>query len=282
MPMTAAIAPTFAARYPEAAIIFDNLHSMHDVVSDILANSSVPRDRKRTEILLAARRFRDDTSYVMPVAAWRTMSAEMGVENMGGLAVNIVGPLPTPSVTRGAVMQHDDSTGKMTGMTHGSMTGTVAGMDHSNMPGMAAASTAPATDHATMGHATSPMRDTTHGGAQEMGAMHNEHGMADLHMRMLHDPVIRARVMADSAMRRIFTAGMATMPAEQRVMMADMLRADSLAARRSDARRVPPKPTAPKRTKQTKATPQPAPAAKKYPQTSMDYSGGARHRLAVG
>ena len=37
MPMTAAIAPAFATRYQEAAIIFDNLHAMHDVVSDILA-----------------------------------------------------------------------------------------------------------------------------------------------------------------------------------------------------------------------------------------------------
>jgi len=41
MPMTAAVAPAFAARYPEAAIIFDNLHSMHDVVSDILANPTL-------------------------------------------------------------------------------------------------------------------------------------------------------------------------------------------------------------------------------------------------
>nr|MBA2632548.1 hypothetical protein [Chloroflexota bacterium] len=44
MPMTAAVAPTFAARYPEAAIIFDNLHMMHDVVSDILVSPEVPRD----------------------------------------------------------------------------------------------------------------------------------------------------------------------------------------------------------------------------------------------
>jgi hypothetical protein len=65
MPMTPAVAPVFAARYQEAAIIFDNLHSMHDVISDILANDSVPRHRKRAEIMLAAERFRDDTSYVM-------------------------------------------------------------------------------------------------------------------------------------------------------------------------------------------------------------------------
>ncbi|HUF65972.1 MAG TPA: hypothetical protein VMM17_08345, partial [Gemmatimonadaceae bacterium] len=65
MPMTPAVAPLFTARYPEAAIIFDNLHSMHDVVSDILANPAVPRSQKRAEILLAAERYRDDTSFVM-------------------------------------------------------------------------------------------------------------------------------------------------------------------------------------------------------------------------
>ena len=43
MPMTAAVAPEFAARYPEVAIIFDNLHSMHDVISDVLADTTIPR-----------------------------------------------------------------------------------------------------------------------------------------------------------------------------------------------------------------------------------------------
>jgi hypothetical protein len=133
MPMTAAISPEFAKRYPEAAIIFDNLHSMHDVVSDILANPSVPRDRKRVEIVLAAQRFRDDTSYVMSVPAWLTMAHEMGVENMGGPAVGFAAALPTPSVTRGAVMQHDRRTGKMTGMKAGTMTGGMEGMSHEMM-----------------------------------------------------------------------------------------------------------------------------------------------------
>ena len=39
MPMTAAVAPEFSRRYPEVAIIFDNLHSMHDVISDVLADT---------------------------------------------------------------------------------------------------------------------------------------------------------------------------------------------------------------------------------------------------
>jgi ketosteroid isomerase-like protein len=117
MPMTSVISPRFAARYPEIAIIFDNLHSMHDVISDILANPAVPRDRKRAEILLAANRYRDDTTEVMTVAAWRTMSAMMGIQNMGGLSTGIVGPLPTPTVARGAVMRHDAS-GKLAADEH--------------------------------------------------------------------------------------------------------------------------------------------------------------------
>jgi len=123
MPMTAAISPTFSARYPDAAIIFDNLHSMHDVISDILANPSVTRDRKRAAILRAARLFRDDTSYVMPVAAWLAMADHMGIENMGGPSVGFLPELPTPTVTYGAVMTHDDQTGAMTGFKHGAAVG---------------------------------------------------------------------------------------------------------------------------------------------------------------
>ena len=120
--MTVPVAPKFAARYPEAAIIFDNLHSMHDVVSDILTNPSVPRDRKRAEIMLAARRYRDDTTEVMSVPAWRVMSEHMGIENMGGPAVGFLSTLPTPTVTYGAVMQHDAETGAMTGFGSGGAT----------------------------------------------------------------------------------------------------------------------------------------------------------------
>jgi hypothetical protein len=108
MPMTAAIAPEFSRRYPEAAIIFDNLHSMHDVVSDILANPAVPRNRKRQEILLAARRYRDATSFVQSESEWREMAEMMGLENMGGSPVNFLPDLPTPTVERGAVMSEMD------------------------------------------------------------------------------------------------------------------------------------------------------------------------------
>jgi hypothetical protein len=85
MPMSPAIATRFSARYPEAAIIFDNLHSLHDVVSDILSNPAVRREQKRQAILAAAALYRDDTSHVTTTEAWRSMAVEMGVGNMGGL-----------------------------------------------------------------------------------------------------------------------------------------------------------------------------------------------------
>jgi hypothetical protein len=104
MPMTPAIAPTFTARYPEIAIIFDNLHSLHDVISDILASPKVPKHRKRAEILLAAGRYRDSTSNVMSRQEWLEMSEMMGSHNMGGPAVNFPPEFPTPTIERGATM----------------------------------------------------------------------------------------------------------------------------------------------------------------------------------
>jgi hypothetical protein len=102
MPMTAAVAPAFATRYPEVAIIFDNLHSLHDVISDILASPDVPRARKRDEILRAAARYRDATSFAMMQDEWLEMSHMMGVENMGGPAVGFLASLPQPTVERGS------------------------------------------------------------------------------------------------------------------------------------------------------------------------------------
>ena len=94
MPMTAAVAPEFSRRYPEIAIIFDNLHAMHDVISDVLADSAVPRSRKRAEILRAVARYRDDTSSVTTVAEWRDMAEEMGVDQMGGRAATVGNATP--------------------------------------------------------------------------------------------------------------------------------------------------------------------------------------------
>jgi hypothetical protein len=104
MPMTPAIAPAFTARYPEIATIFDNLHGMHDVVSDILASPKVPRDRKRAAILEAAARYRDATSSVWSRREWTEMADMMGSNNMGGPAVGFTPEFPAPTVERGATM----------------------------------------------------------------------------------------------------------------------------------------------------------------------------------
>jgi hypothetical protein len=196
MPMTAAVAPAFAARYPEAAIIFDNLHSMHDVISDILANPTVPRDRKRSEILLAARRFRDDTSHVMTVEAWRTMAHHMGVENMGGPATNFLPELPTPTVTYGAVMTHDERTGEMTGFKYGSATGGAhAGMQHG-----AAAQDSARRPGAHEGHA--PATPAGRGVAADTSEARQVMEFVTL---LLSDPQIEARVHTDPRLHRLWS-----------------------------------------------------------------------------
>jgi len=51
MPLTDELSPTFAARYPEVANIFDNLHMLHDNISDILVTDLLPTwEAKRNEI----------------------------------------------------------------------------------------------------------------------------------------------------------------------------------------------------------------------------------------
>jgi hypothetical protein len=89
MPQAPEIAPVFSARYPEAAIIFDNLHSLHDVVSDILADPAIPRDQKRRTLLEAAARYRDDKSSIVSIDDWKAMARAMGLANMGGPALGV-------------------------------------------------------------------------------------------------------------------------------------------------------------------------------------------------
>jgi hypothetical protein len=51
MPLTAEYSPKFAQRYPDIAHIFDNLHMLHDSISDVLASEQFPSyDAKRNEI----------------------------------------------------------------------------------------------------------------------------------------------------------------------------------------------------------------------------------------
>jgi hypothetical protein len=51
MPLTGELSPEFARRHPGIANIFDNLHMLHDNISDILASDTLPtREAKRAEI----------------------------------------------------------------------------------------------------------------------------------------------------------------------------------------------------------------------------------------
>ena len=71
MPLTAELSPSFAARYPEIANIFDNLHMLHDNISDILASELLPTwDVKRAEIYRLV-----DTYYLASADATNPMIA---------------------------------------------------------------------------------------------------------------------------------------------------------------------------------------------------------------
>jgi hypothetical protein len=150
------------------------------------------------------------------------MAHHMGIENMGGPAVGFLAELPKPTVTYGAVMTHDERTGEMTGFKYGSATGG----EHAGMAHGAVARSDSA--RAGAGHAA-------HGQANaqaDSGAQTPAHSeeMMDLHMRMLEDPVIRQRMMADTAMRRMMMQMLDSMPAEHRAHMEHLMRADAGAA----------------------------------------------------
>jgi uncharacterized membrane protein len=103
MPMTATIAPTFSAAHPRAAVIFDNLHMMHDIISDVLASDTIPRDRKRAVIYQQLAGFRDGTRDVMTMDEWRNMGEMMGgIGAMGGPATGLL----TPATTASGAMDH--------------------------------------------------------------------------------------------------------------------------------------------------------------------------------
>jgi hypothetical protein len=150
----------------------------------------------------------------MPVQAWLTMSEEMGIQNMGGPAVDFLPDLPAPTVTYGAVMQHDTQTGRMIGMKVGEMTGDTAGMDHS-----------------AMGH-----------GARNLVSEMDSSGMAMLmamHVRMMSDTGIVRHILADTSLRRMMVEMMPAMPDAHRERMEQMMR-DTVDAPASGARRPPP------------------------------------------
>jgi len=145
---------------------------------------------------------------VMSWDEWRNMGEMMGgVDVMGGPATGLVAGVhasitPPPDMER---MGHGAMRNKQGAMRHegGAKPDTVArhkmGAMHDSMqtekPGMA-------TDSAHMRR------------------------MMDLHMQMMADPIIRRRVMEDTAMRRLMQEVMAEMPAEHQKHMRPMMRDD--------------------------------------------------------
>jgi hypothetical protein len=106
MPMTSAIAPRFSAAHPRAAVIFDNLHMTHDIISDILAADTVPASGKRDAIYAALDQMQDSTRDLMTMDEWRNMGVLMGgVALMGGPATGAAPPA-VPSDTTAQPHQH--------------------------------------------------------------------------------------------------------------------------------------------------------------------------------
>lgn len=237
MPMTPAVAPTFARRYPEASAIFDNLHMMHDVIGDILASPEVPRGAKRQEILRQVELFRSDTAYAIGLEDYFAMAEMMGANNMGGPAVGFLAALPEPTVPFGASMAGMGH-GNMQGMQHGNTAGgqgQMQRMQHGNMnqPGQQA-QPMQGMDHSRMGGMQQGQATGRPGmqGAQGMqggnmqGMQHREMNMRagapvdmdmqrmmQMHDRMMADPVIRERIATDPVLQRMMREMQGSMPA---------------------------------------------------------------------
>jgi hypothetical protein len=185
MPMTPGIAPVFTQRYPEAAAIFDNLHSLHDVISDILVSDVVPRGQKRAAILTAAAAYRDDTTEAMTREEWLGMAAGMGVENQGGPVVGILAEAPKPTVELGAVMQH----------------------------GAPATGAAGHAGHQMAVDTVSRVADSLSRGVADSTARRQ---LVDALFRMLDDADVQRRVAADSSLRRTLLDLLPLIPEEHR------------------------------------------------------------------
>jgi hypothetical protein len=164
---------------------------MHDVVSDILASTDVPRNRKRATILRAAERYRDDTTFLMTEQEWRDMATAMGVENMGGPAVGFLLPLPEGTVPRGAVMAAGAHAGHDRTSASSASTDTIAAMHHVMVE--------------------TPPDSVIITSAQE------------LLTGLLEDSAIRQRILADTMLHRMVLELIERLPAEHRGPLRAML-----------------------------------------------------------
>jgi hypothetical protein len=98
MPMASAVAPRFSQSHPRAAAIFDNLHMMHDIISDILTAETIPQDRKGQVIEEQLDKLQDPTQDVISLDEWRKMAEHMGgVDAMGGPAAGLLREVRRPA-----------------------------------------------------------------------------------------------------------------------------------------------------------------------------------------
>jgi hypothetical protein len=192
MPMTPAIAPEFTARYPRFAAVFDNLHMMHDVISDILVSERV--SDKRAEIYRQADLFRDPGAVAVTRDEWIRMALAHGLDAQGGPAMGILGPAPTAGAQghHPAGHQHDaaghqhDAAGQRhdaAGHQHDP-----AGQHRHHAPAPAA-DTTPAVHH----HPPAPA-----GREHGMPMMHDPgmHRAMELVVRLLDDATVQRRIHA--------------------------------------------------------------------------------------
>jgi hypothetical protein len=119
MPVSTAVAPSFAARYPEVAAILDNLHLLQDYSADLMLAPDVPRSAHRRELLRALQMFRSDTASVATYTTWMDAPKTIGVQNMGG-AGTAFGVAPVPTAERGMALSPAPAN-VMAGMDHGAM-----------------------------------------------------------------------------------------------------------------------------------------------------------------
>ena len=171
-PMTAAVAPEFARRYPEVGTVLDNVQLLQDVVADILTSREIPRSAKRQEILRAAELFRSDTAFAVSYDASRRIVETIGANNMGGAAVGFTADLPRPTVPRGM---------------------SLAGMEGA------------ATDTSIAGVAEVPGMDGMAGMAVMQGSGLSPQQLEAVFQRMMADPVIRERVATDPVLQKMLS-----------------------------------------------------------------------------
>ena len=189
MPMTSAVAPKFSAAHPRAAVIFDNLHMMHDIISDILTADTIPHEQKGRTIDEQLDQLQDPTRDVMSLEEWKMMADHMGgVDVMGGRASALVDLVQAPAASM------------------------PEGGEAYGMPGMTPDSCGMAHDMGQMGH---PMKGLAHDSMSPTMGAHMA-AMKALHERIMADPVIRQRMMADSVMCRLMAEMMDSTGAAQR------------------------------------------------------------------